>query len=340
MPLTVPFQDMPIGNRPVEPLPDQTLDPADIPLAPPRILSVKSIAEGDESSVDEDADNRAVRLSSDVLFALDKADLTARAAGILEKVGKQIDASKGVTVKVDGYADNTGNDAINQPLSERRAEAVKMRLRTLVTRQGITYQSAGHGSKDPVAPNDVEEGRRKNRRVTVTFTPPSPAPPLSSPTATGTPFRRSERDASVLGSGRFPVAEAKDVKAEINNIHRDAGGLTILAWTVRNTGSVQVTVTTVFEALTRPIRGFGVGGVMLIDPVARMRYQPLVADNGQCLCTQLVFGAKTVLGPGDSTTYSNVYKLPPETANVDIEIPWNVNTPGNHPATVKGIAVK
>jgi hypothetical protein len=271
---------------------------------------------------------------------LNKADLTARATGILEKVGKQIDASKGATVKIDGYADNTGNDAINQPLSERRAKAVETRLKGLVTRQGLTYQSAGHGSKDPVAPNDTEEGRRKNRRVTVTFAPPPPAPPSSSPAPIGTPFTRAQGDAPVLGMGQFPVAEAKDVKAEINSVHRDAGGLTTLVWTVRNTGSAQATVTTVFEAVNRPTRGFGVGGVMLVDPVAKIHYQPLVADNGQCLCTQLVYGAKSVLDPGESSTYSNVYKLPTETMNVDVEIPWKPNTPGNRPAIAKGIPVK
>ncbi|MGK5554979.1 OmpA family protein, partial [Actinomadura kijaniata] len=172
MPNGMPFQEVPIGQGPVQPLPDQTVDPAGAQLAPPRVLQVHSVAEGIEQSVDEDADNRNVRLSADVLFAVNKADLTPRADALLREVAQQIDASKGTTVKVDGHADNTGNDAINQPLSQRRAQNVADRLKGLVTRQGITFQAAGHGSSQPVADNNSEEGRRKNRRVAVSFPRP------------------------------------------------------------------------------------------------------------------------------------------------------------------------
>jgi outer membrane protein OmpA-like peptidoglycan-associated protein len=164
MPHTVPIQDVPIATGPVRPLPDQNIDPATASLAPPRILAVRSTVEGDEQSTDENSDDRAVRLSSDVLFALNKADLTPRASALLDKVARQINESTGKIVKVDGHTDITGNDAINQPLSERRARAVAQRLQSLVSRQGVSFQVAGYGSKDPVASNNTEEGRRKNRR--------------------------------------------------------------------------------------------------------------------------------------------------------------------------------
>lgn len=204
VPLSVPFQDVPITGDKIEPLKNQ-IDPAKAELRQPRVISVQSLTEGTEKSVQDDPDDRSVRLSADVLFAVNKADLSPRAQQLLQQVAKQIDASKGATVKVDGHADNTGNDAINQPLSERRAKAVADRLKGLVTRQGVTYESAGHGSEQPVASNENEEGRRKNRRVTVTFArPPAPAPPPVS----GAPYKRGA--STVLGSSTFQ-ADRKSV---------------------------------------------------------------------------------------------------------------------------------
>jgi OmpA family len=119
-------------------------------------------------------------------------------------VARQIDQSTTSTVKVDGYTDITGNDAINQPLSRRRAGTVAQRLRGLVRRQGVAFQTAGHGSKDPVANNTTEEGRRKNRRVTVTFTRPQPKPPAGPSAGSGQPFKWSPGDpVAVLGRASF-----------------------------------------------------------------------------------------------------------------------------------------
>ena len=63
-----------------------------------------------------------------------------------------------------GYTDSTGNEEYNQRLSLRRAEAVK----NLLIKEGISeYQIGidGLGEKYPVASNDTEEGRQKNRRI-------------------------------------------------------------------------------------------------------------------------------------------------------------------------------
>src|SRR5919198_358351 len=177
MPHAVPLQDVPIATGPLRPLEDQSIDPAGASLAPPRILPVGATVEGDEQSTDDNGGDRAGRLSSGVLFALNKADLTPRASALLAGVARQIDQSTASTVKVDGYTDISGNDAINQPLSQRRAGTVAQRLRGLARRQGVAFQVAGHGSKEPVATNNTEEGRRKNRRVQATVSRPQPKPP-------------------------------------------------------------------------------------------------------------------------------------------------------------------
>jgi outer membrane protein OmpA-like peptidoglycan-associated protein len=147
VPHAVPFQDVPIASGPVRPLADQRIDPASASLVPPRILAVGATVEGQEQSTDDSGADRAVRLSSDVLFAVNKADLTPRASALLAGVARQVDRSTDSTVKVDGYTDSTGNDAINQPLSQRRAQAVAQRLRSLVRRRGWPSRSSGTGRR-------------------------------------------------------------------------------------------------------------------------------------------------------------------------------------------------
>ncbi|WP_433327552.1 OmpA family protein [Spirillospora sp. CA-294931] len=335
MPSAVPFQDVPLGNGPVQPVSGQ-LDPAKVKLKPPRILDLTSIAEGDEQSVDEDAKDREVRLSSDVLFNLNKADLTPNAERLLQQVGKQIDASTGAEVKVDGHADNSGNDAINQPLSERRAQTVADRLKGLVARQGVTYKPAGHGSKQPVAPNSDEGGRRKNRRVTITFARPVPPPVPSS----GNPYQGKE---GVLGSAGFTSPAAKDLKVEVNSLHRDSAGLTTLVWTMRNTGTAKVDFRTKFEKSyvlhggQPPRRGPSMGGVMLYDPTSKMRFEPLFAASQACMCSSLSGDeTKDSIGPGESVIYWGVFKVAPEAQAVEVQYPWDKAKD----AVVSGLSIK
>jgi peptidoglycan-binding protein ArfA len=67
---------------------------------------------------------------------------------------------------VASYTDNTGDDAINKPLSEGRARAVA----AFLVAQGVPAGSVaakGAGSSDPVASNDTEAGRAQNRRTEI-----------------------------------------------------------------------------------------------------------------------------------------------------------------------------
>jgi outer membrane protein OmpA-like peptidoglycan-associated protein len=165
----VTFSDVPVnmtGQR-------QAGDPAfvrsaaEAPVIRP-LHSTKDDLSGDKSE-DDSGDKVAIRLSADVLFKLNKANLSDKANAILKQVATRIDQSKAPAISVDGYTDSSGNNAINNPLSDKRAKSVRDALQKLVTRQGVTYTVAGHGSADPVASNGSAEGRKKNRRVTVSF---------------------------------------------------------------------------------------------------------------------------------------------------------------------------
>jgi peptidoglycan-binding protein ArfA len=72
----------------------------------------------------------------------------------------------GPQVALVGHTDNSGNDAVNIPLSSNRAKAVADNLIS----QGVTSDrvtSNGVGSSQPVAPNDTPAGRAQNRRVDI-----------------------------------------------------------------------------------------------------------------------------------------------------------------------------
>ena len=66
--------------------------------------------------------------------------------------------------EVQGHCDATGSDAVNDPLSQKRAEAIVAAL----VKNGIPADrltAVGKGSHSPIADNGTEEGRAKNRRV-------------------------------------------------------------------------------------------------------------------------------------------------------------------------------
>jgi outer membrane protein OmpA-like peptidoglycan-associated protein len=101
---------------------------------------------------------------SDLLFAFDKADLTADLKTALAKIAGILTVYKNCTVAVEGHTDNVGTVAYNNNLSTRRASNVKDFLIT----QGVAadrLSSQGFGFTKPVASNATKEGRQKNRRV-------------------------------------------------------------------------------------------------------------------------------------------------------------------------------
>ncbi|MCE0534302.1 OmpA family protein [Kineosporia rhizophila] len=115
-----------------------------------------------------EADTTSVDLAADVLFAVDSAELGPDAGQALQKAADEVNASaKGGQVRVVGHTDSTGSDPHNLDLSQRRAQAVAEALKPLITISGVTYDVSGVGEADPVDSNATDEGRRRNRRVSV-----------------------------------------------------------------------------------------------------------------------------------------------------------------------------
>lgn len=101
-----------------------------------------------------------------VLFDFNKATLKPESDATLQNVLGLLKKDAALKVEVQGHTDNVGNDTYNQTLSEARAKSVMAWL----TGHGIAANRLtfkGYGKKVPVATNDTDEGRAKNRRVEI-----------------------------------------------------------------------------------------------------------------------------------------------------------------------------
>lgn len=102
----------------------------------------------------------------DILFEIDKADLTAGGMQNLLRLAAFLKEFPDREVAIEGHTDSTGSEAYNLDLSQRRAESV----RRFLIKNGIApdrIMARGYGEVYPVAPNDTAAGRQHNRRVEI-----------------------------------------------------------------------------------------------------------------------------------------------------------------------------
>jgi len=116
-----------------------------------------------------DLDNYESKYSKTVYFRLNSATLSPQAKQDLDQLAQQALNEKGYMVEVAGFADTTGKAAVNQALSQQRANAV---IQYLEQQGNIPLHRilapAGMGTSHAVADNKTPSGRKMNRRVEVT----------------------------------------------------------------------------------------------------------------------------------------------------------------------------
>ncbi|QIK60790.1 OmpA family protein [Dysgonomonas sp. HDW5A] len=117
-------------------------------------------------------DGQAIKVTfeSGILFATNSSSLNSASQNSLSQFAASLKAHPDTDIQITGYTDNTGSDAINNPLSEKRAQAVY----NFLLQQGVAgnrMTSAGMGSSNPVASNSTVDGRAQNRRVEVYIHP-------------------------------------------------------------------------------------------------------------------------------------------------------------------------
>jgi OOP family OmpA-OmpF porin len=104
--------------------------------------------------------------SGRAVFDFNKSTLKPESDAVLQQVLTLLQKTPALKLEVQGHTDNVGDDAYNQTLSEARAKSVM----AWQTAHGIGPERLsfkGFGKTMPVATNDTDEGRAKNRRVEV-----------------------------------------------------------------------------------------------------------------------------------------------------------------------------
>jgi outer membrane protein OmpA-like peptidoglycan-associated protein len=105
-----------------------------------------------------------------VLFDVNSALLKPAIIKILDSVINKISSAKIAKVEINGHTDNTGTVAKNEALSLSRAESVRKYLEEKLPQLSGQLFASGKGQNFPLAGNETEMGRRKNRRVEIILT--------------------------------------------------------------------------------------------------------------------------------------------------------------------------
>ncbi|MFF0437667.1 OmpA family protein [Streptomyces sp. NPDC004327] len=139
-------------------------------LAPPKVLDIKQIVEeegGEQRREDTNVDV-TFALQAEVLFGKDSAKLSPSATARIAAIAAEIRKQGSGRVRVFGFTDDLGTYEHGLTLSKERADAVQRELARNLD-PATTYDIRGYSEDYPIADNATEDGRRKNRRVEVSF---------------------------------------------------------------------------------------------------------------------------------------------------------------------------
>ena len=107
-----------------------------------------------------------ITFASGILFGTNSSNLTDEAKGNIDQLATTLKKYADTNVIIEGHTDASGSDKINQPLSERRAQAVANEIQAQEV-DAARITATGYGSKQPVGDNTTAEGKAANRRVEV-----------------------------------------------------------------------------------------------------------------------------------------------------------------------------
>ncbi|MEO8838905.1 MAG: OmpA family protein, partial [Herbaspirillum sp.] len=126
--------------------------------------------------VTQTSDNRLkLEIPSDISFATGRSDIEPNFRPILDRFATTLNENPYTTITIIGHTDNTGSDAVNNPLSLARAT----NTRNYLTSRGVAaprFIVNGRGSHEPLVANDSAANRARNRRVEIFVAEQQPAP--------------------------------------------------------------------------------------------------------------------------------------------------------------------
>lgn len=139
-------------------------------LAEPKVLDIKFVTEdlGGEERREDSTEKTKFTLQAEVLFPKDSSKLNSGAKSRIDSIADEVKKQNGSQVNVFGFTDNLGSYAHGRTLSKKRATAVQTELAKHLD-SNVSFNVRGYSEDYPVADNNTEDGREKNRRVEVSF---------------------------------------------------------------------------------------------------------------------------------------------------------------------------
>lgn len=135
--------------------------------------AMEQATQGTGIGVSQTADNRLkLDVPADAGFAVGSSTISPTLGNVLTKFAGTLQQNTVTQVTIIGHTDNTGSDAINNPLSFDRANAT----RDYLVGRGVSaarFTTDGRGSREPIADNSSAAGRAANRRVEIYVAEPA-----------------------------------------------------------------------------------------------------------------------------------------------------------------------
>jgi outer membrane protein OmpA-like peptidoglycan-associated protein len=130
---------------------------------------------GTGTVVTQTPDNQLkLSIPNDISFDTGRYDIQPRLRPILDQFAQGLSQQASMEVRIVGHTDNTGGDAINNPLSVNRAQSA----RDYLVSRGVSASRVaidGRGSSEPIMDNNTESGRARNRRIDIFLAEPAAA---------------------------------------------------------------------------------------------------------------------------------------------------------------------
>ncbi len=130
-------------------------------------LAMEKATAGTGVVVTQTPDNQLkLNIPSDISFDSGRYNIKPNLQPVLDQFAQGLNSQPNTEVRIVGHTDNTGSDAVNNPLSVNRAQSA----RDYLVSKGVDSRrvtTEGHGSKQPIADNATEVGRAKNRRIEI-----------------------------------------------------------------------------------------------------------------------------------------------------------------------------
>ena len=271
-------------------------------LADPVAIERYTRALDDSTSTHAGGKDITVTLASDVTFASDSADLAPGAQAQLQTVATQLNQHPdGGTLTIVGHTDDIQDDAYNQALSEKRANAVKTRLEQLTSLDKWKTSVSGKGESQPKIKDTTDQARAANRRVEITLTPTGGTTPKNNTT----PTPNNTSSSGKLPDPQGPVAKGDEGVTLTPKSGDTSGEVTITLDHVARTGGY------LLGTVTCTVKDGSTGAQLhplLQDPQTALSNQR--NEDGSAFVTQFASDGLTLLSNGERifpADYSDAY---------------------------------